>query len=148
MEKEMATHSSVLAWRIPGMGKHGGLPSLGSHRIRHDWSDLAAAAAETHQHFHHFPSLLILPGIQSPVICPIITLGSPSPIPLPLRWSWPKQSSSKSGAPLGRAAIQGRSLSPLPAVLLSWPNLVPLCSSSLHLLAFLLPFLQDAKNLQ
>ena len=41
----MATHSSVLAWRIPGMGEPGGLPSLGSHRVRHDWSDLAAAAA-------------------------------------------------------------------------------------------------------
>ena len=45
LEKEMATHSSVLAWRIPGTGEPGGLPSLGSHRIRHDWSDLAAAAA-------------------------------------------------------------------------------------------------------
>ena len=45
MEKEMATHSSVLAWRIPGMGEPGGLPSLGSHRVGHDWSDLAAAAA-------------------------------------------------------------------------------------------------------
>ena len=41
----MATHSSVLAWRIPGMGKPGGLPSMGSHRVRHNWSDLAAAAA-------------------------------------------------------------------------------------------------------
>ena len=46
LEKEMATHSSVLAWRIPGTGKLGGLPSLGSHRVGHDWSDLAAAAAE------------------------------------------------------------------------------------------------------
>ena len=45
LEKEMATHSSVLAWRIPGMGEPGGLPSVGSHRIGHDWSDLAAAAA-------------------------------------------------------------------------------------------------------
>ena len=44
-EKEMATHSSVLAWRIPGTGEPGGLPSLGSHRVGHDWSDLAAAAA-------------------------------------------------------------------------------------------------------
>ena len=35
MEKEMATHSSVLAWRIPGMGEPGGLPSMGSHRIGH-----------------------------------------------------------------------------------------------------------------
>ena len=43
LEKEMATHPSVLAWRIPGMGEPGGLPSMGSHRVRHDWSDLAAA---------------------------------------------------------------------------------------------------------
>ena len=40
----MATHSSVLAWRIPGMGGPGGLPSMGSHRVGHDCSDLAAAA--------------------------------------------------------------------------------------------------------
>ena len=41
----MATHSSVLAWRIPGTGEPGGLLSMGSHRVGHDWSDLAAAAA-------------------------------------------------------------------------------------------------------
>ena len=41
----MTTHSSVLAWRIPGMGEPGGLPSMGSHRVGHDLSDLAAAAA-------------------------------------------------------------------------------------------------------
>ena len=41
----MATHSSVLAWRILGTGEPGGLPSMGSHRVGHDWSDLAAAAA-------------------------------------------------------------------------------------------------------
>ena len=45
LEKEMATHSSVLAWRIPGTGEPGGLPSMGSHRVGHDWSDLAAVAA-------------------------------------------------------------------------------------------------------
>ena len=45
LEKEMATHSSVLAWRIPGTGEPGGLPSMGSHRVGHDLSDLAAAAA-------------------------------------------------------------------------------------------------------
>ena len=45
LEKEMATHSSVLAWRIPGTAEPGGLSSMGSHRVRHDWSDLAAAAA-------------------------------------------------------------------------------------------------------
>ena len=48
LEKEMATHSSVLAWRIPGMGKPGGLPSMGSHRVGQDWSDLAAAVAAGH----------------------------------------------------------------------------------------------------
>ena len=45
LEKEMATHSSVLAWRIPGTGELGWLPSMGSHRVGHEWSDLAAAAA-------------------------------------------------------------------------------------------------------
>ena len=45
LEKEMATHSSVLAWRIPGTGEPGGLQSMGSHRVGHNWSDLAAAAA-------------------------------------------------------------------------------------------------------
>ena len=45
LEKEMATPSSVLAWRMPGTGEPGGLPSMGSHRVRHDWSDLEAAAA-------------------------------------------------------------------------------------------------------
>ena len=42
----MATHSSVLSWRIPGMGEPGGLPSLGSQRVGHNWSDLAAAALD------------------------------------------------------------------------------------------------------
>ena len=45
LENEMATHSSVRAWRIPGTGEPGGLPSMELHRVRHDWSDLAAAAA-------------------------------------------------------------------------------------------------------
>ena len=43
LEKEMVTHSSVLAWRIPGMAEPGGLPPMGSHRVRHDWSYLAAS---------------------------------------------------------------------------------------------------------
>ena len=46
LEKEMATHSSVLTWRIPGTGEPGRLPSMESHRVRHDWSDLAAADVE------------------------------------------------------------------------------------------------------
>ena len=57
----MATHSSVLAWRIPGMGEPGGLPSMGSHRVGHDCSDLAAAAAN-------------ITGLATPV------LGSPASV--------------------------------------------------------------------
>ena len=52
LEEEMATHSSVLAWRIPGTGEPGGLPSMGSHRVWHDWSDLAAA--EIYQFYLYF----------------------------------------------------------------------------------------------
>ena len=43
LEKEMTTHSNVLAWRIPGTEEPGGLPSMGKHRVRHNWCDLAAA---------------------------------------------------------------------------------------------------------
>ena len=57
----LSSHSSTLAWRIPGMGEPGGLPSMGSHRVGHDWGDLAAAAgtniADNHNlkklYFHH-----------------------------------------------------------------------------------------------
>ena len=52
MEKEMATHSSVLAWRIPRIGEPGGLTSMGSHRVRHDWSDLAACSFSSN--FEHY----------------------------------------------------------------------------------------------
>ena len=45
LEKEVATHSSILAWTIPGTGEPDGLPTMGSRRVGHDWSDLAAAAA-------------------------------------------------------------------------------------------------------
>ena len=62
LEKEMATHSSVLAWRIPGTGEPGGLPSMGSHRVGHDWSDLAAAAAA------FLPSLSTCTGLDSNVV--------------------------------------------------------------------------------
>ena len=53
LEKEMAPHSSTLAWRIPGTAEPGGLPSMRSHRVGHDWSDLAAAAAA-----HIFPNFI------------------------------------------------------------------------------------------
>ena len=45
-EKEMATHSSILAWGIPGTEEPGGLPSMGSHRVGHNWSDLAIAVGQ------------------------------------------------------------------------------------------------------
>jgi len=63
----MATHSSVLAWRIPGTGELGGLPSMGSHRVGHDWSDLAAAAAAAVQKYlflSYLLSMLFLPFKQ------------------------------------------------------------------------------------
>ena len=56
-EKEMATHSSVLAWRIPETGEPGGLLSMGSHRVRHNWSDLAAAAAAVIWEYIHSPNI-------------------------------------------------------------------------------------------
>ena len=78
LEKEMATHSSVLAWRIPGTAEPGGLPSTESHRVGHDWSDLAAAAAAaapsspcSHGQFHPFlhqlaPEALPSQGLLDP----------------------------------------------------------------------------------
>ena len=55
LEKETATRSSVLAWRIPGTGEPGGLPSMGSHRVGHDWSDLAAAEGYSRPEKHYEP---------------------------------------------------------------------------------------------
>ena len=48
-------HFSVLAWRIPGTGEPGGLPSMGSHRVGHDWSDLAVAHTHIHTCTHTYP---------------------------------------------------------------------------------------------
>ena len=50
LEKAMATHSSVLARRIPGIGKPGGLPSMGSHRVGHDWNNLATVITLIRSH--------------------------------------------------------------------------------------------------
>ena len=72
LEKEMATHSSVLAWRIPGAGEPVGLPSVGSHRVRHDWSDLAAAVQQSLSYKYIFFS--IYHGIYRTLfICPMYT---------------------------------------------------------------------------
>ena len=51
----MATNSSILAWRIPGTGEPGVLPSMGSHRVRHNWSNLAAAAVAALRYKPSFP---------------------------------------------------------------------------------------------
>ena len=62
LEKEMATHSSVLAWRIPGMGEPSGLPSMELHRVGHDWSDLEAAVADVWAR-HEWPLVVFPSGI-------------------------------------------------------------------------------------
>ena len=68
LEKEVATHSSVLAWRIPGIREPGGLPPTGSHRVGHDWSDLAAAfqvsLSPLQNHTYSHSHLTVLSGWQ------------------------------------------------------------------------------------
>ena len=59
LEKEMATHSSVLAWRIPGTGEPGGLPFMGLYRVGHDWSDLAVAAATASICIYIYPYIFL-----------------------------------------------------------------------------------------
>ena len=63
LEEEMATHSSVFAWRIPGMREPGGLPSMGSHRVGHNGSDLAAVAAANAGDAGQVPGLERSPGV-------------------------------------------------------------------------------------
>ena len=75
LEKEMTTHSNVLAWRIPGTAEPGGLPSMGLHRVGYDWSDLVVVVvvyiyiyiyiciSKNHQKSHHI-SLMDLPNTQ------------------------------------------------------------------------------------
>ena len=63
MEKEMATHSSILAWRIPETEEPGGLPSVGSHRVGQDSSDLAAAAVTENK---SKPEKAVVLSTQSP----------------------------------------------------------------------------------
>ena len=61
LEKAMAPHSSTLAWKIPWTEEPGGLQSMGSHRVGHDWSDLAAAAADVHPKLLNYPFPLSFP---------------------------------------------------------------------------------------
>ena len=69
LAKEVATHSSILAWRIPGTAEPGGLPSMGLHRVRHDWSDVAAAAAAAVCLYVN-ANLLIHPTLSFPCCVP------------------------------------------------------------------------------
>ena len=54
LEKKMATHSNILAWRIPGMEEPGGLPSMGWHRVRHDWRDSSSRALIELRDYYYF----------------------------------------------------------------------------------------------
>ena len=88
----MATHSSVLAWRIPGTGEPGGLQSMGSHRVEHDCSDLAAAAAGT-VHAACKPWLLHTPPpprtwLPSEISIPFLVGGLVAKSCLTLATSW------------------------------------------------------------
>ena len=70
LEKEMATHSSVLAWRIPGTGEPGRLPSMGSNRVGHDSRNLAAAAAAvTNDTKHLFITAICFGEVSIQIIC-------------------------------------------------------------------------------
>ena len=62
----MATHSNVLAWRIPGMGEPGGLPSMGSHRVGHDCSDLAGRNTEKVMATHSSTLAWKIPWMEEP----------------------------------------------------------------------------------
>ena len=66
LEKEMATHSSVLALRIPGAGEPGGLPSMGLHRVGHNWSDLAAGCSLPGSSIHGILQARILEWVAIP----------------------------------------------------------------------------------
>ena len=90
LEKEMATHSSVLAWRIPGTVEPGRLPSMGSHRIRHDWYDLAAVAAAADLYelidyrknspFLPFVCFSLIEFLQNIFLSQVLVLASRKPI--------------------------------------------------------------------
>ena len=90
----MATHSSTLAWRIPGMGEPGWLPSMGLHRVGHDWSDLpAVAAARKHLTGSFLCSVWDLSWILCPLLIPEYSeikwlQWHPTPVLLPGKIPW------------------------------------------------------------
>ena len=70
LEKEMATYSSVLAWRIPGTGEPGGLLSMGSHRVGHDWSNLAGLKTK-----QCIPLTLLLTCMETALSVNVLTIS-------------------------------------------------------------------------
>ena len=82
LEKEMATHSSVLAWRIPGTAEPGGLPSMWSHRVGHDWSDLQQ------QQLAHSCFTFSEPSLQGRRLVVFRAFRLPLPTPRWLRNIW------------------------------------------------------------
>ena len=92
LEKEMATHCSVLAWRIPGTGEPGGLPSMGSHRLSDTtWSDVAAAASPSSLHVDLVKSSILPPWpnkSQAAILNKIKSSPNPSKACIKLFWNW------------------------------------------------------------
>ena len=86
LEKEMATHSSVLTWRIPGTGEPGGLSSMGSHRVGHNWSDLAAVAAAANHQRSYLPTVMLSHPCLWTSVTLIIELYASQELPWWLRW--------------------------------------------------------------
>ena len=77
LEKEMATHSRILAWRIPGRGSLMGCRLWGSHRVGHDWSDLAAALHEHAYQEHLIPAVFLRPWLLLLCQAPKFAWSSP-----------------------------------------------------------------------
>ena len=119
LEKEMATHSNVLAWRIPGMGEPGGLPSMGLHRVRHNWSDLAAAAAVGKKKFiHSTPSQTFVDQM--------ISERTKAPVQEVVTYALSGMCITKEHK---KNAATAKSLPPLPLLLLSHFSHVQLCAT-------------------
>ena len=102
LKKEMATHSSVLAWRIPGMGEPGRLLSVGSHRVGHDWSNLSSSSRvckKKQEAERYFSRLRCSPGLygRGTEVCGLPSCGTSVP-----REGW--QQSPRQ--PLGHQCLQ------------------------------------------
>ena len=110
----MATHSTVLAWRIPRMGEPGGLLSMGSQRVGHDWRDLAAGAAAARYLASQLSSrqTVQLPELPCLLVPPAASSHLPSPPPAAPWWVYPES--------------QGASFMPHVSALAPCPSLIPL----------------------